>query len=180
MRCNSKRKRCKIIIEGDNNDVHIGENCILDGMCLVIYGDNNKVTIKDNARLLTGASVYVSEGGTVFVGEGSTLRKCDVEVCAAKVIIGDDCMFSVDIEIRNTDGHRIYDANTDGLVNPPQDVHIGNHVWIGKGAIIMKGVNIGDGSVVGRGAIVTRGCPPNSVMAGIPAKIVRSGIYWRR
>lgn len=178
--CLSKGRRCRIIIEGDNNDVHIGENCILDGMTLVVYGDNNKVTIKDNAKLLTGASIYVSDGGTVFVGGDSTLRKSDVEVCAAKVIIGDDCMFSVDIEIRNTDGHKIYDASTDGLINPPQDVYIGNHVWIGKGAIIMKGVNIGDGSVVGRGAIVTRGCPPNSVMAGVPARIVRSGIYWSR
>ena len=50
-------------------------------------------------------------------------------------------------------------------------MRIGNHVWIGKRAIILKGVTIGDGSIVGMGAVVTKDVPSNSLAVGNPAKI---------
>ena len=55
---------------------------------------------------------------------------------------------------------------------------IGNHVWIGRRAMIMKGVTIGDGAVVAAGAIVTKDVPPNCVVAGVPARVVKENIFW--
>jgi acetyltransferase-like isoleucine patch superfamily enzyme len=51
---------------------------------------------------------------------------------------------------------------------------IGNDVYIGVRSIIMPGVTIGDNCVVGAGSIVTRDVPSNSVVAGVPAKIIKS------
>jgi acetyltransferase-like isoleucine patch superfamily enzyme len=51
---------------------------------------------------------------------------------------------------------------------------IGNNVSIGTNSIIMPGVTIGDNSIVGAGAIVTHNVPPNSVVAGVPAKIIQT------
>jgi maltose O-acetyltransferase len=53
-------------------------------------------------------------------------------------------------------------------------VHIGHDVWIGGGAIILPGVTIGDGSVVGAGSVVVRDVPAAKVVAGNPARILRS------
>ena len=50
---------------------------------------------------------------------------------------------------------------------------IGNDVWIGYGAIIMAGITIGDGAVIGAGAVVTKNVEPYSIVAGVPAKIIK-------
>lgn len=53
-------------------------------------------------------------------------------------------------------------------------VSIEDDVWIGQRAIILPGVTIGKGSIVGAGAVVTKSCPPFSIVAGNPAKIIKS------
>ena len=52
-------------------------------------------------------------------------------------------------------------------------VVIGNDVWIGANAVILPGVTIGDHSVVAAGAVVTKDVPPHSLVAGVPAKIIK-------
>ncbi|MBB2902010.1 acetyltransferase-like isoleucine patch superfamily enzyme [Kineococcus radiotolerans] len=53
---------------------------------------------------------------------------------------------------------------------------IGRHCFIGAGAILLPGVTVGDGSIVAAGAVVTKDVPPASIVAGSPAKVIRSGI----
>jgi acetyltransferase-like isoleucine patch superfamily enzyme len=56
----------------------------------------------------------------------------------------------------------------------PKMTTVGHDVWIGHSAIILSGVTIGDGSIVGAGSVVTKDVPPYAVVAGNPAKLVRS------
>ena len=53
-------------------------------------------------------------------------------------------------------------------------ITIGNNVWIGANSIILKGVNLGDNVVVGTGSVVTKSFPNNSVIAGVPAKLIKT------
>ena len=52
-------------------------------------------------------------------------------------------------------------------------VTIGNDIWIGANAVILPGVSIGDHSVVAAGAVVTKDVPPHSLVAGVPARIIK-------
>ncbi|MBY0136353.1 hypothetical protein H7K23_09805 [Paracoccus yeei] len=55
-----------------------------------------------------------------------------------------------------------------------RSVHIGNDVWLGRGATILAGVTIGDGAVVAARAVVTKDVSPYDIVGGIPAKRIRS------
>ena len=57
------------------------------------------------------------------------------------------------------------------LIKP---IHIGDNVHIGSNAIIMPGVNIGSNCIIGCGAIVTKDVPDNSVVAGVPARVLKT------
>jgi acetyltransferase-like isoleucine patch superfamily enzyme len=50
------------------------------------------------------------------------------------------------------------------------NISIGSDCWIGANAVIVGGVSLGSGVVVGAGAVVTHNIPPNTVVAGVPAK----------
>jgi acetyltransferase-like isoleucine patch superfamily enzyme len=54
-----------------------------------------------------------------------------------------------------------------------RDVDVGSNVWIGYGACILRGVRVGDNSVIGTNAVVTSDVPANTVVGGIPARVIR-------
>lgn len=56
----------------------------------------------------------------------------------------------------------------------PQPIHVGAGTWVGAGAIILPGVTIGEGCVVASGAVVARDVPPGQLVAGVPARVIRS------
>jgi acetyltransferase-like isoleucine patch superfamily enzyme len=56
---------------------------------------------------------------------------------------------------------------------------IGDHVWIGTNSLVLKGVTVGDGAVVAAGSVVTRDVPASTLVAGVPAKPVRTIEHWQ-
>lgn len=90
---------------------------------------------------------------------------------ATEIVIGDNCMFATNCYLTDADWHDQYDRTAaPGATRP---IVLGDNVWIGDSAIVCKGVRIGDNSIVGAGAVVTRDVPPNTVVAGNPAKPVK-------
>ena len=126
-------------------------------------------------RLVRGA------GGVIRIGPGTTFNQVGLSMHeAGRIDIGADCMFSTDIHMDPSDMHPIYDRATAERLNPPQDIEIGDHVWLGTRVIVLKGARIGSGTIVGAGSIVSGTLPGDVLAVGSPAKVVRENVVWTR
>jgi acetyltransferase-like isoleucine patch superfamily enzyme len=173
-------KHSTLTVQGNHNQILIAPNTRLSYLDIYLQGDNHRLVIGADCYL-QGRIELLGNANTIHIGQGTTTFNVFVgafeENCS--IDIGDDCMFSGDIDIRTGDSHGIIDAASQRL-NHPRNVKIGNHVWIGQRVIVLKGTQIGDNSIIGAGAIVSKDIPPNSVAAGVPAKVVKTGVNWVR
>lgn len=171
-----------IEIKGKHNKFKAGEHTRVYGCTIDINGDNNLIDIADNV-VITNADIKLWGNNNVLeIGEFTTFNEdCQIKVFeGTKIIIGKECMVSYSVDIRSSDGHPIFDKE-DIRINLAEDITIDDHVWIGSYVNILKGTTIMKDSVVGTGSLVTSGqTPPNVVLAGRPAKILKNDIHWRR
>ena len=78
------------------------------------------------------------------------------------------------------DGHPIFDVRTGLRINTSKPITVGNHVWLGIESVLLGGASLGSGSVVGARALVTKPFPNNCIVAGVPARVIRTDIAWER
>ncbi|TDD93374.1 acyltransferase, partial [Flavobacterium cellulosilyticum] len=113
------------------------------------------------------------------IGNNTRINGADFNVHnGTKIEIGSGCLFSTNIDVRTTDSHNIF--NFDGeRINPDKNIHIGEHVWIGRMVSILKGAKIGNGSVIGSMSLVSGIIPNEVIPAGVPAKTIKENITWK-
>ena len=126
-----------------------------------IEDDNNEITV--------GSHTYIYHGTELAAIEGT------------KITLGADCLLSSDIMIRTGDSHSILDEQGN-RINPSGGISIGDHVWIGKGAVVLKNAQIGNNCVIGTGSLVTRSTETldNAILAGNSTRPIRRNITWNR
>ncbi|MGC9665948.1 sugar O-acetyltransferase [Planosporangium sp. 12N6] len=127
------------------------------------------------------------------IGEGTEIRppfRCDygyqihigartfanfglVALDVATITIGDDVQIGPNVQLL-TPTHPVEPGPRRAKLEAAKPITIGDNVWLGGGAIVLPGVTIGENSVVGAGAVVTRDLPANVVVAGNPARVIRS------
>jgi acetyltransferase-like isoleucine patch superfamily enzyme len=137
----------------------LGDDVTFGGMLTFIFGN----------RGATHPEVII--GDHTFLGHGTAF------VVSSSVRVGNHCLLAGEVRISDYDGHPIDAARRRAGEPTPLDairpVVIGDDVWIGNNVIVLKGVHIGDRSIVGAGAVVTRDVPPDVVVAGNPARVVK-------
>lgn len=189
-------KTIKFRIKGLNINCHrhvslyLNKNSKIECNGKLSIGIKENIESKQETRFSMGDLSYLKVNGKFSVGFGSDIRIFDNAklelgsgylngfvqiVCADNIKIGNNVAIARDVIIRDTDAHEI----TNSKHEKTKAVIIGNHVWIGTRAIIMKGVTIGDGAIVAAGAVVTKDVPKNSIVAGVPAKVIRKNINWK-
>ena len=123
----------------------------------------------------TATAAFFGAGGSsnyvTFMAEGD----------GVSTQVGDDAMFSEDVEIVTTDNHGIFEiADPSRLINLPESVVIHPHVWAGRSVTVSKGVSVGPGAILGRRSLVTRDVGKACAVAGTPARVLREGVSWIR
>ncbi|MDR0792649.1 MAG: acyltransferase [Chitinophagaceae bacterium] len=175
---------CTFDITGNNNEIEINESSFFNNVTFFIRGDNNKIKIGKCVRFNKGGSIWIEDYGCeAVIGDNSTFENSHVAVTEpnSKIIIGKDCMFAYDIDLRTGDSHSIINSVTNERVNYAQDINIGNHVWVASHVSILKGVHIADNSVVATRAVVTKSfVESNILIGGMPAKKLKENINWDR
>lgn len=169
-------------IIGDGNVVRI-DNSTITNSSIRIRGNGNILVIEEGCHIGDGCSFWL-EGNhnKIVVGKRTTMTlRChlNAQENGTSIQVGEDCMFSNLIAVRTSDSHPIYNDKEE-RINKPQDVIIGNHVWIAPHSIVMKGAVIGEGSIVGTYSMVNKSVPSNSLVVGMPARVVKENIRWTR
>jgi acetyltransferase-like isoleucine patch superfamily enzyme len=133
--------------------------------------------------LLDGKSTFAfaarySDRPILRIGDRSIISHNCIVTVAREVSIGRDCMIASDVFIFDSSGHPADPTARLAKLPPAADeirpVMIGDNVWVGRRATIFPGVSIGEGSVISAGAVVTSDVPPNTLVAGNPARRVAS------
>lgn len=167
-------------LHGSQNRVELPKSSSFTGH-ITIRGQGNKILIGDNCRL-AGEFIVKGSNQIVTVGEGTTfesvyvlsLERCDIT-------IGRGCMFSRGIEIRTSDAHALIRRRDGRRLNRAAPIVVGDHVWVGVGALLNKGTVIPQDCIVGAKSFVNKAFSESGVvLAGTPAKIVKRDVTWSR
>lgn len=167
----SKLKNYKKIKIGKT--INIGENVVIDALSTngVVMGDN--VKIGDYSKVLcTGTLKKIGKG--IKIGNNFGCGENCFFGAAGGIEIGDDVIMGQNVrfhsENHNFDNLEIL-IRLQGVSN--KGIKIGNNCWIGSGVVFLDGATLGDGCVVASNAVVNKVFPNNSIIGGMPAKIIK-------
>lgn len=176
---NANINRCLISLEGENNEIVLSGKVYKSS--IRISGKNNKLIISDNCSFNFSTIIVRGDNCTVSIDQGTTFGQVYM-VCMGtgnEISIGSNCMFAEDIDIWSSDSHPIFNSERE-IINCSRPIHIGDHVWVGKGCKILKGVNIGSDAIIGMNSLVTKDIKPGSLNVGSPAKCIKENVSWDR
>lgn len=136
------------------------------------------------AHFAPHCSILVS-GSKMEIGKNFSCNNGCRFASLAGIEFGNDCLLGGNIVIRDSDGHSVFDLDSNGNVirqhEDKKTIKIGNHVWVASESHILKGVELPDDTIVAYGSICTKFFSGNNqIIAGIPAKIIKNNILWKR
>jgi acetyltransferase-like isoleucine patch superfamily enzyme len=119
------------------------------------------VSFRNGARIQIGHDCHLGERCYLWAGDSS-----------GRIVLGNYVSLAPEVFITASDYQFVAGLPFRQQPKRERDVLIGNDVWLGARAVVTAGVEIGDGCIVGAGAVVTKDLPPNSIAAGVPARVI--------
>lgn len=147
--------------------VILGEGArVVDSVSIIAPSDKHQVHIHDGAVINRDCEIIgpVTLGKRSFINRGGFVQ--------GHVTIGISVAIGPFVRIVSDD-HELGSPHRRAGQSFTRPISIGNGVWIGASVTILGGVSIGDGAIIGAGSVVTRSVDSNTVVAGVPARVIR-------
>ena len=142
--------------------LHIDGSIEFDGKCKI--GQGSRIEVQKNGILKFGNNFIISGGAKI--------------ICSDLISFGDSCLVSWDTLFMDTDQHDILDNKCE-IINHDQKIIIGEKVWVGTRSTILKGSTIPKGCIIGAASLISsKYVIPNTILAGVPAKVIKENITW--
>lgn len=137
------------------------------------YWERSKIEMGPGVKFPPNVSIV--RGDLITIGAGSHIgARCHLWAGdqQARIEIGEHALFAPEVFITTTN----YQTKPGiPVMDQPKDeasVKIGSMTWLGARVVVVAGVEIGDGCIVAAGSVVTKDLPPNTICAGVPAKVI--------
>lgn len=137
--------------------------------------------IRNLLSVITGAAIdesvavftplYINYGKHTSIGKNVFINFNCVFLDLGGITIEDNVLIAPGVSLLS-EGHPVAPGSRHSLI--PGRIHIKQNAWIGAGATILAGVTIGENAVVAAGAVVSKDVAPNTIVGGIPARIIKS------
>lgn len=147
----------------------------------LIIPRGSMVIFRGDATISKGFTIRLGEKARLEIGNKFFSNQNFQCFCSTKVTIGDEVLVGWDVHVRDSDGHKILSKTKGQILNANSMVSIESKVWIGANVTVLKGVKILNDTVVAMKSMVTYSQgESNCIIAGIPAKIVKKDIIWKK
>ena len=168
-----------VVFDGSDNTLVVGAGSTLHGGRIRL-GTGCSVDCGRECRLAS-IEIHAAHGGHVRIGDGTGFTShCRIYLHEpGEIVLGKACLVAGGTTLSVSDMHSIIEVETGRRLNPPRDIRLGDRVWLGEGVRVWKGASIGAGSVIGTESLVTKPIPENVIAAGVPARVIRTGVTWR-
>ena len=169
-------KRTKIVAAGNismGKTVFIDDYVEINAICRKGVSIGSNVTIRKNTIIdCTGVIRELGEGLTIGNNVGIS-QNAFIQV-RGMVEIGSNIMFGPGVSIFS-ENHDYSDAQKLFIEQPVnrKGVKLCDNIWVGANSTILDGVTIGEGVIIAAGSVVTKDVPPNCIVGGVPAKIIK-------
>lgn len=175
-------KKGEIILPNDPEAYKMREASFITKKLLVKMNNSSEPTeIRDLLSQITGTEIdesvtvftplYINYGKHTKIGKNVFINFDCVFLDLGGITIEDNVLIAPKVSLL-TEGHPIELENRQALI--PKAIHIKQNAWIGAGATILQGVTIGENAIVAAGAVVSNDIPDNTIVGGIPAKIIKT------
>lgn len=160
-----------------HDELHLGKYVFVDdGSVLFKRKGKGRMVLADHVIIYR--HVYMESGmeGSLFIDEKTSIHpRCQINAFCKSIKIGKNVMIAPHCAIYSYNhGLKADELIVDQPLESKGPVIIEDGVWLGFGTIVTSGVTIGEGSAVGAGSVVTKNIPPNSIVAGNPAKVIKN------
>lgn len=180
----SEIKGLQITFYGSNNECKINKGSgIFDlGSHINFYGNNSTVEI---GEIYVHAAIAISmgENAHLYIGKDFSSNGTEFNLIEqnSDVHIGNNVLFARNTKVYSSDMHTIYDVKTKEVLNFKNKIHLADNIWICEDTMILGNSEIQSDSVIAARSFVNKTFQTsNCILAGTPAKIVKTGISWAR
>lgn len=150
-----------------------------DKSILQIYKGGKLICSGKTVRFGAGSNISIGENGCIkCIGEFNVSARSTF-IVHRMLNIGNNVLISWDCLFMDTDFHKI--TSVGNIINAPEEITVGDNVWIGCRCTVLKGAVISSGSIIAAGSLINKKFfTENVILAGVPAKIVKHNIVWER